>query len=135
MCAPTLTSPIMYASCSETEHGSTHGRDGAARSLGYPPLSTVDALFRAPALPAQSGSGGGSEGAAEAPFDDRAPALPAPSASGGGSEGAIEAPFEGPAPAAPAPSGGRFGRGAEPPPRRITALPVRGSGRGGAAVD
>src|SRR5438034_9378856 len=105
MCAPTLTSPIMYASCSETEHGSTHGSDGAARSLGYPPLSTVDALFRAPALPAQSGSGGGSEGAAEAPFDDPAPALPAQSGSGGGSEGAAEAPFDDPAPALPAQSG------------------------------
>src|SRR3989454_6710438 len=34
---------------------------------------------RAPALPAPSGSGGGSEGAVEAPFDARAPALPAQS--------------------------------------------------------
>src|SRR3989454_2376435 len=59
---------------------------------------------RAPALPAPSGSGGGSEGAVEAPFDARAPALPAPSGSGGGSEGAVEAPFDARAPALPAQS-------------------------------
>src|SRR5437867_4325433 len=92
MCAPTLTSPIMYASCSETEHGSTHVSDGAARSLGYPPLSTVDALFERRLGRRRPAPGGGSEGAAEAPFDDPAPALPAPSASGAGSEGPSRPP-------------------------------------------
>src|SRR5215470_11270512 len=66
---------------------------------------------QAPALPAQSGFGGGSEGAAEAPFDDQAPALPAQSGFGGGSEGAAEAPFDDQAPALPAQSG--FGGGSE----------------------
>src|SRR5437660_2353626 len=42
------------------------------------------APIRAPALPAQSIPGGGSEGAVEAPFDALAPALPAQSVLGGG---------------------------------------------------
>jgi energy-dependent translational throttle protein EttA len=45
-------------------------------------------------LPAQRGSGGGSEGAGEAPFDGPAPALPAQRGAGGGSEEAAEAPFD-----------------------------------------
>src|SRR6267378_862921 len=44
------------------------------------------APIRAPALPAQSNPGGGSEGAVEAPFDALAPALPAQSVLGGGRE-------------------------------------------------
>src|SRR2546426_7261687 len=91
------------------------------------------AALRAPALPAQSNPGGGSEGAVEAPFDDPAPALPAQSNSGGGSEGAAEAPFDDPAPALPAQSGsggGSEGAAEAPFDDPAPALPAQ-SGSGG----
>src|SRR5437762_1517540 len=73
--------------------------------------------IRAPAPPAPSGSGGGSEGAVEAPVDDLAPALPAPVVR------VVVCAVRGPSPAnhsAPQ-TWGRFGRGAEPPPRSLSA--------------
>src|SRR5207247_4112002 len=80
-------------------------RAGLARHVSSLTASPRNRL-RAPALPAQSGFGGGSEGAIAAPFASPAPALPAQSGFGGGSEGAVEAPFDARAPTDDA-TGGR----------------------------
>src|SRR5882724_10468805 len=134
--SPAKTPPI---STSTRNAGAPAMSLNGATATAYSRSSTRLARFRAPALPAQSCPGGGSEGAAEAPSDGRAPALPAQSCPGGGSEGAAEAPSDGQAPALPAqscPGGGSEGAAEAPSDGQAPALPAQscpGGGSEGAA--